>query len=86
LQHLKQIRYFVLFLYKDFNKKGETTWEPKESFIDEDGTKNDIYQKYNYIHPIKQTKKRKRESKKSNSSKKQKKSSPRATKSRRSTQ
>jgi hypothetical protein len=37
---------------------GEITWEPKISFIEIDGTENDIFKNYNDAHPI--AKKRKR--------------------------
>jgi len=36
---------------------GEITWEPKNSFIDEDGTENDIFKDYNTAHLIKKKRK-----------------------------
>ena len=38
--------------------KGEITWEPRECFVDDDNTENDIFQDYNKAHPIKQRKRK----------------------------
>lgn len=41
-------------------KRNPITWEPRESFIDEDGTINDIFETYEKVHPISNSKKRKK--------------------------
>jgi len=51
--------YKILHSYFCLPLEGEVTWEPRECFVDADGTENDIFQDYNTQHPIKQNKKRK---------------------------
>ena len=36
--------------------QGSITWEPQQSFVDADGTENDIFKDYQIAHPIKKRK------------------------------
>jgi len=36
---------------------GDLTWEPRSSFVDDDGIENDIFKDFNDQHPHKNTKK-----------------------------
>jgi len=66
----------TILLWKTKWSSGEYTWEPKESFIDEDGTENDIYKDYNAAHPIKTNRKRKEPSSEMMETQKKKKHKP----------
>ena len=64
---------------------GRPSWEPREHFIDRDGTINDIFQDYEKAHPLNQV--RNKQKRKNNNTGKKRKTrsvdkSPRASKKR----